>query len=280
MEKLINKQTNQNSKIKTQKSNSKLKSRKTFAFLLAILTFNFCLFTLNLPGAHAQINSLGIATHLPVEGKIEDGDIIVATENGFETSSLAYQSGMTGVISIKPAIEIKTEAEQEGFPVVSNGMAYVKVIGENGDIKKGDFITSSQTRGTGMKAEGSGFILGTALDDADFENQSDTGLIQIMVNPHSVQAGSSFLDLFTIGKLAASQKPSKVLQYIVAGIITLVTFGSGFLIFSKTVTTGLEALGRNPLAGRQIQLGIVFNIILIAVIIIAGAGLAYIVIRL
>jgi hypothetical protein len=229
---------------------------------------------------HGQINSLGISTYLPIPGIVEDGSIVVTTDKGYSLSTLPYESGLMGIVSLSPAIMLKTDGDQKGYPVISSGTGYVKVTGESGNIKKGDFITSSQTRGTGMKAEGSGFIIGTALDDASFKNATDTKLLQIAVNPRSVQAGSSLLDIFSIGKLAASQKPSKVLQYIVAAIITIITFGSGFLIFSKTVTTGLEALGRNPLAGRQIQLGIVFNIILIAVIIIAGAGLAYIVIRL
>ena len=255
----------------------KLKPKKIiyFTFLFSVFCF---LFSVDL--ARAQINSLGLATYLPIEGKVEDGDIIVATDTGYTLSSAPYEIRMIGVISINPAISLKTDKDQKGYPVVSAGAAYVKVTGENGEIKKGDFITSSQTPGTGMKAEGSGYVVGLALDDATFKNENDIKLIQLSVNPHSIQTGSSLLDIFSIGKIAASGKPSKVLQYIVAAIITIITFGSGFLIFAKSVNTGLEALGRNPLASRQIQLGIVFNIILIGVIIIIGAGLAYIVIRL
>lgn len=238
------------------------------------------------PPTQAQIDSIGLATYLPVsESKIENGDIIILTDKGYIKSTLSYDTRTIGVVSMNPPVLLKTDKNQKGVPVISSGIAYVKVTGSNGDIKKGDFVTSSLVKGTGMKADSSGYVVGTALDDAVFGSRpTQTKLIQISVNPHhlqsSVSIGTSFLDVFKIGKLAASEKPSKVLQYIVAAIITIVTFGAGFLIFAKTVNTGLEALGRNPLAGRMIQVSILFNVILIVVIIVAGTGLAYLVIRL
>lgn len=235
--------------------------------------------------AHAQIDSVGLATYLPVSGSnIENGDIIIYSNKGYSKSSTTYDSRIIGVVSLDPAVLLKTNEDQKGVPVVSTGITYVKITGTNGNIKKGDFITSSQVGGTGMKADSSGYVVGTALDDISFSPATQTKLIQIAVNPHylqsSVSIGTSFLDIFRIGKLAATERPSKVLQYIVAGIITIVTFGAGFLIFAKAVNTGIEALGRNPLAGRQIQLSIVFNIIMIVTIIVLGTGLAYVVIRL
>lgn len=256
--------------------------------LLKILTLFFLFvvgFTLFFPAtAQAQINSLGTATVLPVtDKKIEDGDIIIYTDKGYSKSGIAYDSRMVGVVTLNPAITLKSESGQKGTPVISNGIAYVKVTDTNGNIKKGDFLTSSPVAGTGMKADASGFIIGQALDDASF-SAGQTKLIQVAVNPHytasSVSLSSNFLDIFKIGKLAATEKPSKILQYIIAGIITIVTFGAGFLIFAKTVNTGMEAMGRNPLAGRMIQLSIIFNIVLIIVILIAGTGLAYLVLRL
>jgi hypothetical protein len=253
-------------------------SLKKITYLI-FLFFVFCfLFSADL--ARAQINSLGLSTYLPISGKVEDGDIVVATDNGYGLSSIPYEARIIGVVSLSPAISLRSDKTQEGYPVISAGTAYAKVSGKNGDIKKGDYITTSEIRGAGMKAEGSGSMLGTALDEASFDSENDVKVIQIAVNPKTIQTSSSLLDIFTIGKLAAHEKPSKILQYLVAGIITIVTFGSGFLIFAKSVNTGLEALGRNPLASRQIQLGIVFNIVLIAIIIIAGAGLAFVVIRL
>lgn len=263
----------------------KYKNLKFINLLLIFSSFYVLLFMFYTPPAYAQLDSIGLANYLPVtDSKIENGDIIIYSNKGYSKSTLTYDTRIIGVVSLNPAVVLKTDKDQEGVPVISSGIAYVKVVGSNGNIQKGDFITSSLVKGTGMKADTSGFVVGTALNDTSFSTPNQTKLVQISVNPHhlqsSVSIGTSFLDIFKIGKLAASEKPSRTLQYLVAGIITIVTFGAGFLIFAKTVNTGLEALGRNPLAGRMIQFSILFNVLLIIVIIVAGTGLAYFVIRL
>lgn len=253
------------------------------AFFVLLSVFSY---QLSVAPVSAQLDSIGLATYLPVtDSKIENGDIIIYSDKGYSKSALSYDTRIIGVVSLNPSVLLKTDKDQKGVPVISSGITYVKVTGTNGDINKGDFITSSLVKGTGMKADSSGYVVGAALDKASFGSRpTQVKLIQVSVNPHhlqsSVSIGTSFLDVFKIGKLAASEKPSKTLQYLVAGIITIVTFGAGFLIFAKTVNTGLEALGRNPLAGRMIQLSILFNVLLIVVIIVAGTGLAYLVIRL
>lgn len=281
---IIVKMKTQNSKLKTQKCYSKFKSIKTFTFLFVILTFTFCLFTLFLPKVSAQIGSVGIASYQEISGsKVEDGDIIVVTSRGYELSNEPYDPKLAGVVTTNPAITLKTDTSKKGYPVIKSGTAQVKVTGTNGTIKKGDFITSSDIPGTGMKATKSGMVLGEALESADFKKSNDIKLITVAVNPHAIQIGqsaNSIFDLFKLSKEVTNQQPSKALQYLVAGIITIVTFGCGFLIFARTVNTGLEALGRNPLAGRMIQFSIIFNIIMIIVIVVVGTGLAYIVIRL
>ncbi len=134
-----------------------------------------------------------------------------------------------------------------------------------------------------MKATKTGYVLGESAESIKFQKKGDIKLITVSINPHQIQsgaAGSSVLDVFSLSNVAANEKPSAALKYIVATLIIIITFGCGFLIFAKSVNTGLEALGRNPLASRQIQLSIVFNIIMIIVIIVVGTGLAYLVIRL
>jgi len=235
--------------------------------------------------AHSQVGSSGIATYLPISSsKVEDGDIIIATDKGYSKSTTPYDSRIVGVVSTSPAISIKTNGQNKEYPVSGSGTAFTKVTGENGSIKKGDFITTSTTPGAGMKATDSGYVIGVSLDNVTFAKKSEVKLLEVTLNPHVVQFGSqlssSLLDIFKLSKVAAYEKPSKVLQYIVAATIVIATFGCGFLIFAKAVNTGLEALGRNPLAGRMIQLSIVFNLLLILAVIAAGTALAYLVIRL
>ncbi len=216
--------------------------------------------------------------------KVEDGSIVVVSTKGFALSKVPYDPNIIGVIILKPAVAIKTDGQKTGYPVVTSGTVITKISGISGAIKKGDAITTSPIMGTGMKAVDSGFVLGEATNNINFAKSSDVKLVEVTVNPHYSQLntslGNSLADIFKLSKIAAFEKPTKALQYIVAAIIVLTSFGCGFIIFARAVNTGLEALGRNPLAGRMIQLSIVFNLILIAVIIVAGSALAYLVIRL
>jgi len=258
--------------------------------LLKALTLIIFLLTLAIgvtcpPKAHAQINSIGIASYLDISGdKIEDGSIVVVSDKGYSISKTPYESNIVGVVNLSPAVSLKTDKQKKGFPVVTSGTVYVKVNGTNGTIKKGNSITTSAVRGTGMKASDSGFVLGEALNDAVFAKANETKIISVAVSPHFFQQGNQFsnsiLDVFKLSKIAAYEKPSKTLQYILSAIIVVLSFGSGFLILSRIIAKGIEALGRNPLAGRMIQLSIIFNVLLIVVIVAAGSALAYLVIRL
>jgi hypothetical protein len=62
-------------------------------------------------------------------------------------------------------------------PFISSGVTYVKYNSENGQIKKGDLITSSSTAGEGMKATQSGMVIGIALEDAT----GTTGVVKIRI---------------------------------------------------------------------------------------------------
>ena len=262
----------QNSKLKIQKY-------KTFAFLLAILIFNFLLLSFHLPNAIAQVSSTGTANHIDIlDEKIENGNIVVATPNGYKLSTEEYDPEIFGIVSTNPAIALITTTNKNSYPVVSYGNVFVKVSNVNGPIKKGDYVTSSRIKGTGMRASRSGIVIGQAMEDAIFDN-SKAALIPVMLNIHQA-GGNSLLDIFNLGKIATYEAPTKVVQYTVAAVIMLLSFGAGSIIFAKAVNTGLEALGRNPLASRTIQFSIVLNLILIVVIVVAGASLAYLVIRL
>ena len=64
-----------------------------------------------------------------------------------------------------------------------------------------------------------------------------------------------------------------------AGIVVLLSFVLGIFSFGRVANTGVEALGRNPLAGRMIQLGIVVNALITVAIIGAGMFIAYVIVR-
>ncbi len=256
-----------------------------------VITYLTCLVAVLsiVPQAAADsISSIGIANYQVISAeKVEDGDIIVSTGKGYFLSLEQYDPRVSGIVTVNPAISLRTSesnTSKNSYPVVNSGTVNVKVSGANGDVKRGDYITTSTTPGTGMKADKTGYVIGTAQHDMKFANKNDIQLITVALNFHFLQLGSpvssSLLDVFSLSRIAAYEQPLRVFQYVMASIILLASFVFGFLIFAKVVNTGVEALGRNPLAGKMIQLSILFNVVLIIVIIMTGVSLAYIVIRL
>lgn len=235
--------------------------------------------------AAESVSSVGIATYMEISDKnVQNGDIVVGTAQGYMLSRQPYDTRAIGIITTRPAVELRNTEQTKGFPVVSRGSAFVKVTNENGSIKEGDFITTSSVTGVGMKSTRSGYIIGEALEGTNFSDGKNIALIPITLNLRFIQTGAptqdQFSDIFSMSTLAAYEQPIRVIQYIIAAIIVISSFGFGFLIFARAVNTGIQALGRNPLAGRMIQISIVFNLILIIIIIMTGVSLAYLVIRL
>lgn len=238
-----------------------------------------------LPVFAADVSSVGIATYLPVQGKVENGDIISATTKGYILSQQSYDAQMAGVVASKPAIALKTDTEgnENSVPVVSVGQVSIKVTGTNGNIKKGDYITSSGKPGTGMKSTRSGYVIGQALEEVKFDKKEDVKLVSVNLNLHFLQVGSpvsnSLLNIFAISQIAAYEQPLSVFKYLISAFILLLSFIFGFFVFTRAVNSGIQALGRNPLAGRMIQLSIIFNVVLVIIVITSAIGVIWIFLR-
>jgi len=103
---------------------------------------------------------------------------LLSTETGrfenqsVEISNKAYDDGLFAVFC-ENSSGLKSET------MVSKGIAEVRVNKINGQIKKGDPITSSTINGIGMKATISGTIIGFALE----ELTSNEGLIKVRIQP-------------------------------------------------------------------------------------------------
>lgn len=227
--------------------------------------------------------SSGFATSLPVMSIVNDGDIIVSTDKGYATATIPYDPNVYGVVAIKPAILFESQETEAHIPVISSGKAYVRVSSSNGSVDIGDFVTSSLTAGVGQKATGQGFVVGLALEEYSSVDKTAIGKILISVRPGyntGVSSRGHGVNLFTNIKSAASSpflSPLTSLRYLMAVLITAVSFVMGFLYFGRFSKTGIEALGRNPLASKTITLGILFNVGLMVAIVFAGLFLAYLI---
>lgn len=253
-----------------------MKYAALFVFIFSLLIFGI-LFPISI---YAQTTSTGTAISIPIIDKdVKDGSIIVSLPKGYGLTTTAYDSNMFGVYTESTAIYLENTEDPTVKPVLHAGKAYVLISSINGNIKKNDFITTSTIAGVGQKATRNGMILGTALADYSNSNQKETGKILVNVNPHF---NASFEDTKTnvLEVLRNASDPTTLtqltsLRYVVAAGIVLVSFAIGFVYFGRVTASGVEALGRNPLASRTIQLSLVVNLILMIVIIIVGLGIGY-----
>ena len=233
--------------------------------------------------AFAQ-TSQGVAISTPMQGESFDGAIICSDSSDSEDIYVScyreYDPNVFGVVTANAGVSFDDGAA--GSVLVStSGNAYVVVTTINGDIKKGDYITSSKTPGVGMLAKKSGYVLGTALDDYSNSDKTTRGKIQVNLGSRpavlTTGAGNNLIQLITEGFAGAFESPLAALRYIVAGILVIVSVVFSLLHFGKIAKSGVEALGRNPLAARTIQFGIVMNILMAIVIMGVGLGIAYVV---
>lgn len=259
-----------------------MKCCKNLYSLVAFIIFSF--------GAavtvHAQQfeTSFGVANYLPVVGEnIRDGAIVIANNGRYQVSTQEYDAKMTGVITENAAIVFKVDDDTQS-PVVSSGNGFVLVTAQNGAIQKGDLITTSAIPGVGMKAIRSGYVLGSALESFETNNPNEVRKISVALNirfnSFQNQTSSSLLNILNISAIATTEEPTTVFKYFLAGLIMVIAFIIGFFSFGRIASTGIEALGRNPLASRMIHLGIILNVLITVAIIVAGLVMAYFVIRL
>jgi len=231
---------------------------------------------------NAQITSSGIAVSSPVIDKeAKDGDIICTYKEGNSRCNESYDPAIFGVISDNPSASIEDRDLKDARLVISSGIAVVNVSSANGDIGEGDFITTSERNGVGQRASRNGYVVGMAMESYQSDNPDNIGRIQIMVNIHPTGAISgsrgNLLQFIREGLAVPIFEPVESLRYLLAIAIVIISFTLGMVYFGKASRSGIEAIGRNPLAKRVIQLTVFLNIALTVVIILVGLGIAYLI---
>lgn len=249
----------------------------------ALIVAIFFLFVLGIAlpvSIYAQNTSVGTAVSiLIIDKNVTDGNIITSTPKGYGLANIAYDSNVYGVYTQSPSIFLQNTADPQTKPVTTSGKANVLVSSIGGNIKKNDFITTSTIAGVGQRVSRNGMVLGTALEDYSNSNQKAIGKILVAINPHFT---ASFADTKTnvLEVLRNASDPTTLtqatsLRYVLAAGLALMSFGIGFAYFGRITSKGIEALGRNPLANRMIQMNLILNLVLMIVIVIVGLGLGY-----
>lgn len=251
------------------------------ALLILLLVFKFLAF--NVPLAQAQIDSSSIAITIQAQD-VQAGDIVCSKKEGYQLCDLEYDTSMFGVVVETPAAAFEEEDVENAQLVVTSGETRARVSAANGNIEAGDAITSSITAGVGQLANKNGYVLGTALENFSSNNPEEVGRIAISLNIHpSTDLGSTRENLFELlrsGLAGSLLDPVSALRYLLAAAIIISSFVLGFVYFGRVAKTGVEAIGRNPLAGGRIEFSVVLHIGLTIAIVLAGLGIAYLILSL
>jgi len=226
----------------------------------------------------------GVAHTISVPDKnAQDGDIISTTDKGFIRTASEYDPLMYGVIADNPAVAIKNQDVPDGRLVMINGITNVRVSTKNGPIKEGDFVSSSTQAGVAQKADKSGYILGIAMEPYNEADPNKVGKILVSLNIRynsSINARTDLVESVKLGIAAPFLTPLGSLRYLLAALIAVASFVLSFASFGRVAKSGVEALGRNPLAGRLIEITVIFNILLTISILLVGLVLAYLILTL
>lgn len=249
--------------------------------LITTIFASFILLFLSFSSVFSQNTASGFAQTVPLNDDVQNGDIICVYEQGLAKCSQEYDSALFGVYTTNPAVVMEDSEIENGKPVVREGLAQVRVNGQGGAIANGDLITTSLTAGIGMKATSNGYVLGMALDDYNPGSAEDTTTIQVLVNIHPATtisgARGNLIQFIRRGAAVPVFQPLESLRYLLAIIIILISFTLGLIYFGRASRAGIEAIGRNPLAKRVIQLTVFLNIVLTLVIVLVGLAIAYLI---
>ena len=246
---------------------------KTFFVVLVLLFFS----TLRI---NAQEIGTGIAIAIDLEGG-EDGDLICAAQGGYTKCNKINDSSMYGIITDNPSAKFEVAGLNNPRYVLTSGKANLKVTSANGNIQEGDFVASSDRAGIGQKASESGFVLGTALETYESGDSNAVGKILVSISIHpEVGLGTARTNLLQVirqGASGAILEPLDSFRYLIAALVVISSFIMGFIYFGRVARSGVEAIGRNPLASRIIQFNMILHIVMSIVIVLIGLAIAYLI---
>lgn len=140
-----------------------------------------------------QGRTAGLAEDYFSDEPLKVGDVVAidtaSAEMKVKRSTRAGEQGVVGVIAGNVAVRITEDRgdssrehkhpDARQFPVAFAGRATVKVTAANGEIRPGDYLTSSATPGVAMKATRKGAVVGKALQPFSGEG---VGNIQMLTN--------------------------------------------------------------------------------------------------
>ncbi len=253
-----------------------MKGKKSI--LLIVLLFICALTTASI--GNAQITSSSVAYEIDLPVDTPEGTVICSYQDEYRPCSTSYDSGIVGVVTRNPSAAFINQAvtDEERVLIATGGQTVIRVSNSSGPISVGDLITSSTDPGIATLAVQNGSVIGRALESYD---SSEAGTILADIYIHYTLAftddRNNLLEILRQGISAPVITPLAVLRYMFAGLVLIAAFVMSFMYFGRISRSSIEAIGRNPLGTRFIQLNLILNLLLMFLFVAAGLGLSYLI---
>lgn len=208
-----------------------------------------------------------------------------------ERAALGNDSKIIGVTTTPDDDLVTIASGQESTYVQSTGEVSAYVSDMNGTVKSGDLLTLSPLRGILMRASNAtATVVGIALqnfDEGTIETKSiqddggsrDVRIAKISINldhkaASNQQASTTDSSLERIGEAVVGKEVGEIQVLAAFVIFFLVLVAEGGIIYGA-VSSGVTALGRNPMA-RTIILKEMMRVVAIALtVLLVGLGAIY-----
>jgi F0F1-type ATP synthase membrane subunit c/vacuolar-type H+-ATPase subunit K len=233
---------------------------------------------------YAQEDSVIAVSVEVLNEDVEEGMIVSLVDGSYVLSTREYDSRIFGVVVFNPSLSLQ-DTNLENFQyVATSGEAPVRVSGANGNIKAGDYITSSNIAGIGQRVDTNGYVVGIALEDYTFESPNDVILMYAYIDtgPVVLERGldRNIFELLRSGFRVPFLTPLTAFRYILAALVSLVAFLIGFSSFGRISGSSIEALGRNPLASKSIRSTVILNFLFTLGVVLIGLAISYLILSL
>lgn len=211
----------------------------------------------------------------------KSGDIITQKEGRYRLADYSYDADLVGIVVDSPDLSLEDLNLVDSNLVTSFGEVLVNVSNKTGNIKEGDYLTSSDIPGVAVKAIESGQVIGIALENFESEITDERGQIWVAVDIRTNYVDKNLsLNILEVIKKSLNSPyltPIQALKYLLVFIIVISSFIIGFSSFGRISMETVESLGRNPLASSSIRKVMIFNFILTFIIMGIGLGIAYLI---
>lgn len=228
------------------------------------------------------------------KGSIKSGQVVALVSTDKSTVELAPADDPTriyGVVVDQSSPPVTASQPGQTVFVATSGFYPVLVSTENGSIAAGDYLSMSSTPGTAAKIKGSQtFVLGRSTQNFDGktgslgsgQNGSLVGKISVQIAPGKNPAlRESTAVPAPLRKLAESiaGKPLSASRIYSALIIFIVTAIIAFGLLWVGISSGMIAIGRNPLSKHSVMQSLAQVIIASAVVFVGGLFGIYLFLR-